>query len=76
MIINSCKEIRNAEKCTDERCNLLIDNLCVWYEGQCIIKDVGFPVYKNSVTALMGPSGCGKTSCLMTMNRLIEMVPN
>ncbi|QWR78304.1 phosphate ABC transporter ATP-binding protein PstB [Candidatus Magnetomonas plexicatena] len=39
------------------------------------LKDVTFPIYKNSVTALIGPSGCGKTTLLRCFNRMHDLYP-
>ena len=43
--------------------------------GVRALKEVTFPIYKNSVTALIGPSGCGKTTLLRCFNRMHDLYP-
>jgi phosphate transport system ATP-binding protein len=53
-----------------------VKNLNFYYAGGIhALKNVSFPVYQNSVTALIGPSGCGKTTLLRCFNRMHDLYP-
>lgn len=53
-----------------------VRNLDFYYAGNIhVLKKINFPVYKNSVTALIGPSGCGKTTLLRCFNRMHDLYP-
>ena len=53
-----------------------VKNLDFYYAGNIhALKKISFPVYKNSVTALIGPSGCGKTTLLRCFNRMHDLYP-
>lgn len=53
-----------------------VRNLDFYYAGNIhALKKISFPVYKNSVTALIGPSGCGKTTLLRCFNRMHDLYP-
>ncbi|HSB51652.1 MAG TPA: phosphate ABC transporter ATP-binding protein PstB [Dissulfurispiraceae bacterium] len=53
-----------------------VKGLNFYYSGDIhALKKVTFPVYKNSVTALIGPSGCGKTTLLRCFNRMHDLYP-
>jgi len=55
---------------------LEVKNLNFYYAGKThALKNINFPVYKNSVTALIGPSGCGKTTLLRCFNRMHDLYP-
>ncbi len=51
------------------------ENFSFYYGKKKVISDVSFPVYKNSITALIGPSGCGKTTVLKSINLLYRENP-
>lgn len=51
---------------------LSINDLSLSYGEKEVFKNVTFPLFDNTVTALIGPSGCGKSSLLMCLNRLID----
>jgi len=54
-----------------------VKGLNFYYAGNVhALKRINFPVYKNSVTALIGPSGCGKTTLLRCFNRMHDLYPN
>lgn len=54
-----------------------VKDLNFYYAGNIhALKRISFPVYKNSVTALIGPSGCGKTTLLRCFNRMHDLYPN
>ncbi|MBI4847462.1 MAG: phosphate ABC transporter ATP-binding protein PstB [Nitrospirae bacterium] len=53
-----------------------VKGLNFYYSGNVhALKDIGLPVYKNKVTALIGPSGCGKTTLLRCFNRMHDLYP-
>jgi phosphate transport system ATP-binding protein len=52
-----------------------VRDLNVYYGAFRAVKDVGFTIPPNSVTAIIGPSGCGKSTFLRTMNRMHELTP-
>lgn len=53
---------------------LELRNVGVWFDEQCVVRDVSLVAPRGSITALIGPSGCGKTSLLNCMNRICELV--
>lgn len=54
-----------------------VKGLDFYYAGNIhALKRINFPIYKNSVTALIGPSGCGKTTLLRCFNRMHDLYPN
>ncbi len=53
-----------------------VKNLHFYYaNGFHALREISFPVYKNSVTAIIGPSGCGKTTLLRCFNRMHDLYP-
>lgn len=46
------------------------------YGPNTVLDDITLEIPAKQITALVGPSGCGKTSFLLTLNRLIDLVPN
>lgn len=53
-----------------------VKNLNFYYAGGIhALKNISFPIYQNSVTALIGPSGCGKTTLLRCFNRMHDLYP-
>lgn len=44
------------------------ENLNVYYESQCILKDINITIEANKTTAFMGPSGVGKSSLLKVLS--------
>lgn len=51
-------------------------NLDFYYAGNVhALKQINFPAYENSITALIGPSGCGKTTLLRCFNRMHDLYP-
>jgi phosphate transport system ATP-binding protein len=53
---------------------LKTENLNLYYGAFCGLKEVGFSVYKNCITALIGPSGCGKSTLLRCFNRMNDLI--
>ncbi|HAM51618.1 MAG TPA: ABC transporter ATP-binding protein, partial [Nitrospiraceae bacterium] len=48
-----------------------VKNLNFYYAGDIhALKNISFPIYQNSVTALIGPSGCGKSTLLSILGLL------
>lgn len=52
-----------------------VKNLNFFYGHVQALKDIGLPIYKNKVTAMIGPSGCGKTTLLRCFNRMHDLYP-
>jgi phosphate transport system ATP-binding protein len=52
---------------------LTIQNLCVSFLENTVVKNVSMGIEEKKVTAVMGPSGCGKTTVLRAVNRLHEL---
>lgn len=59
-----------------ETVEIAVKDLNFYYSGNThALKKMNFPVYKNTVTALIGPSGCGKTTLLRCFNRMHDLYP-
>lgn len=55
---------------------IYVKMLNFYYAGEVhALKTISFPIYKNTVTALIGPSGCGKTTLLRCFNRMHDLYP-
>jgi len=48
----------------------------VTYGSTPAVRDIGFDVYKNHITALIGPSGCGKSTLIRCLNRMNDLIPS
>lgn len=44
-----------------------VENFAAAYEGQVVLQDVNFDVYRGEVFAILGGSGCGKSTLLKHM---------
>ena len=53
-----------------------IEDLTAYYGKAPAIKNVGFEVPGNQVTAIIGPSGCGKSTFIRCLNRMNDVVPS
>jgi len=53
---------------------ILVEDLNLWFGDNHVLKDVGFRIPPNAVTAIMGPSGCGKSTLLRTINRMNDLI--
>ncbi|HET9724286.1 MAG TPA: phosphate ABC transporter ATP-binding protein PstB [Actinomycetota bacterium] len=51
-----------------------VQDLSVFYGEFRAVRDIGLPIYRNQITALIGPSGCGKTTFLRCLNRMNDLV--
>ncbi|GAA4425463.1 phosphate ABC transporter ATP-binding protein [Bremerella cremea] len=51
------------------------ESLSVHYGETTAIREVSLQVPEGHVTAIVGPSGCGKSSFLLTLNRMIDLIP-
>ena len=47
----------------------------VAYSGKPAVRDVGFDIGRNEITALIGPSGCGKSTLIRCLNRMNDLIP-
>jgi len=51
---------------------LQVDQLCLSYGKQSVIKDVSFTISKGSIVGLIGPNGAGKSSILKVLAGLVR----
>lgn len=68
-------EIKSGPPCCTPIPHLSIRNLSVAYGATKVLDGVSLDIYKGCITALIGPSGCGKSSFLLSLNRLIDLMP-
>jgi phosphate transport system ATP-binding protein len=47
----------------------------VSYSGSPAVRDIGFDIGVNEITALIGPSGCGKSTLIRCLNRMNDLIP-
>jgi phosphate transport system ATP-binding protein len=47
----------------------------VSYSGKPAVRDIGFGIAGNEITALIGPSGCGKSTLIRCLNRMNDLIP-
>jgi phosphate transport system ATP-binding protein len=52
-----------------------LQDVKVSYDGVPAVRDIGFDVYRNRITALIGPSGCGKSTLIRCLNRMNDLIP-
>ncbi|HEY3140267.1 MAG TPA: phosphate ABC transporter ATP-binding protein PstB [Acidimicrobiales bacterium] len=52
-----------------------VGDLSVYYDDFRAIRDVGFYILHNQITAFIGPSGCGKSTLLRCFNRMNDLIP-
>jgi phosphate transport system ATP-binding protein len=50
-------------------------DVTVTYSGKPAVRDIGFDVARNEITALIGPSGCGKSTLIRCLNRMNDLIP-
>jgi phosphate transport system ATP-binding protein len=50
-------------------------DVTVSYSGNPAVRDIGFDVGRNEITALIGPSGCGKSTLIRCLNRMNDLIP-
>ena len=51
-----------------------VDGLAVYYGGFRAVRDIGLPIRRNEITAMIGPSGCGKSTVLRSLNRMNDLI--
>jgi phosphate transport system ATP-binding protein len=51
-----------------------LEGVSVYYGTFRAVRDIGLPVRKNEITALIGPSGCGKSTVLRSLNRMNDLI--
>jgi phosphate transport system ATP-binding protein len=52
-----------------------LKDVAVAYSGKQAVRDIGFDIYKERITALIGPSGCGKSTLIRCLNRMNDLIP-
>jgi phosphate transport system ATP-binding protein len=52
---------------------ITIKNLNIYYEKNCVLKNINLNIPEKQITAIIGPSGCGKTTLLKCLNRMIDL---
>jgi phosphate transport system ATP-binding protein len=52
-----------------------LEGVTVRYSGKPAVRDIGFDVGMNEITALIGPSGCGKSTLIRCLNRMNDLIP-
>jgi phosphate transport system ATP-binding protein len=52
-----------------------LEDVSVLYSGVPAVRDIGFKVGVNEITALIGPSGCGKSTLIRCLNRMNDLIP-
>ncbi len=52
-----------------------LDDVGVAYGDKPAIRNVGFDIGQNEITALIGPSGCGKSTLIRCLNRMNDLIP-
>jgi phosphate transport system ATP-binding protein len=53
-----------------------LKDVAVSYGDKKAVRDIGFDVYKQRITALIGPSGCGKSTLIRCLNRMNDLIPS
>lgn len=70
----SVQPVMLEKVCCEPIVHLRLSGVNVAYQGETVLSDVSFEVYKGCITALIGPSGCGKTSLLSCINRMNDLI--
>jgi phosphate transport system ATP-binding protein len=52
-----------------------LDSVGVAYSGKAAVREIGFDIGEQEITALIGPSGCGKSTLLRCLNRMNDLIP-
>ncbi|MEA1985357.1 MAG: phosphate ABC transporter ATP-binding protein PstB [Euryarchaeota archaeon] len=58
----------------DDRADIQVRDLDLWYGENHALKDVSIDIPENSITAFIGPSGCGKSTFLRCLNRMNDLI--
>ncbi|MDX1511546.1 MAG: ATP-binding cassette domain-containing protein, partial [Nitriliruptorales bacterium] len=53
-----------------------LSGVSVHYRDFQAVRDIGFQIPANEITALIGPSGCGKSTLLRCLNRMNDLIPS
>lgn len=49
-----------------------VTNLCRWFGGRQVLRDISFKVFKGETMIIMGGSGCGKSTLLRHINGTLK----
>ncbi|HKF80000.1 MAG TPA: phosphate ABC transporter ATP-binding protein PstB [Thermoleophilaceae bacterium] len=52
-----------------------LEGVTVTYSGVAAVRNIGFDIAMNEITALIGPSGCGKSTLIRCLNRMNDLIP-
>jgi phosphate transport system ATP-binding protein len=52
-----------------------LHEVTVSYGRNPAVRDIGFEIGRNEITALIGPSGCGKSTLIRCLNRMNDLIP-
>jgi phosphate transport system ATP-binding protein len=68
-------EARPAEKA--KRATIFkLEDVLVRYGDKPAVREIGFDIAQNEITALIGPSGCGKSTLIRCFNRMNDLIPS
>lgn len=70
------RKILSVDEFSKAQTSIDVQHLSVSLNGKLVLKDIGFRIPKNKITALIGQSGCGKTTLLNSFNRMNEFIDN
>jgi phosphate transport system ATP-binding protein len=59
---------------TDQPIVIRVEDLSVYYGDFRAVANIGLPIRRNEITALIGPSGCGKSTVLRCFNRMNDLI--
>lgn len=49
-----------------------VEHLCKSYQGNQVVKDISFQVYKGEIFAFLGPNGAGKSTTISILSTLLK----
>ncbi len=53
-----------------------LEDVLVRYGDKPAVREIGFGIAQNEITALIGPSGCGKSTLIRCLNRMNDLIPS
>src|SRR5699024_3187180 len=64
----------SEERTCDTSSSLLVENVCIKYDNQPVLKDISFSWSGQGMIGLIGPSGAGKSTLIHTLAGFIDPV--